>query len=139
MPHPGADAGGSARTRSASCSAGRTSIFVLVVFAYPIVFAVWMSFQDYFFAAPGAVVDRPFVGFANYVAVLQDPKVWQSFGNVGIFLLINVPLTVVFSLLLAYGLEHDRARRHLLPHQLLRALRHRVGGGRGRVVVPLQP
>ena len=31
-------------------------IFVLVVFAYPIVFAVWMSFQDYFFAAPGAVV-----------------------------------------------------------------------------------
>ncbi len=56
-------------------------VFVLVVFAYPIVFAVWMSFQDYFFAAPGAVVDRPFVGFANYVAVLQDPKVWQSFGK----------------------------------------------------------
>ena len=80
-------------------------VFVLVLFAYPIVFAVWMSFQDYFFAAPGAVVDRPFVGFANYVAVLQDPKVWQSFGNVGIFLLINVPLTVVFSLLLAYGLN----------------------------------
>ena len=80
-------------------------IFVLVVFAYPIVFAVWMSFQDYFFAAPGAVVDRPFVGFDNYVAVIEDPKVWQSFGNVGIFLLINVPLTVVLSLLLAYGLN----------------------------------
>jgi len=80
-------------------------VFVLVVFAYPIVFAVWMSFQDYFFAAPGAVVDRPFVGFDNYVAVIQDPKVWQSFGNVGIFLLINVPLTVVLSLLLAYGLN----------------------------------
>ncbi|GGI48508.1 multiple sugar transport system permease protein [Agromyces flavus] len=80
-------------------------VFVLVVFAYPIVFVVWMSFQDYFFAAPGAVVDRPFVGFDNYAAVLQDPKVWQSFGNVGIFLLINVPLTVVLSLLLAYGLN----------------------------------
>jgi multiple sugar transport system permease protein len=25
-------------------------VFVLVVFAYPVVFAVWMSFQDYFFA-----------------------------------------------------------------------------------------
>ena len=80
-------------------------VFVLVVFAYPIVFVVWMSFQDYFFAAPGAVVDRPFVGFDNYAAVLQDPKVWQSFGNVAIFLLINVPLTVVLSLLLAYGLN----------------------------------
>jgi multiple sugar transport system permease protein len=64
-----------------------------------------MSFQDYFFAAPGAVVDRPFVGFDNYIAVLEDPRVWQSFGNVGIFLLINVPLTVVLSLLLAYGLN----------------------------------
>ena len=80
-------------------------VFVLVVFAYPIVFVVWMSFQDYFFAAPGAVVDRPFVGFDNYATVLQDPKVWQSFRNVGIFLLINVPLTVVLSLLLAYGLN----------------------------------
>ncbi|MFE5671358.1 carbohydrate ABC transporter permease [Agromyces sp. NPDC056523] len=80
-------------------------VFVLVVFAYPIVFVVWMSFQDYFFAAPGAVVERPFAGFANYATVLQDPKVWQSFGNVGIFLLINVPLTVVLSLLLAYGLN----------------------------------
>lgn len=80
-------------------------VFVLVVFAYPIVFVVWMSFQDYFFAAPGAVVDRPFAGFDNYVAVLQDPKVWQSFANVGVFLLINVPLTVVLSLLLAHGLN----------------------------------
>ncbi|MGP3535602.1 carbohydrate ABC transporter permease [Microbacterium sp. RD1] len=80
-------------------------VFVLVVFAYPIVFAVWMSFQDYFFAAPGAQVDRPFVGFENYAAVLSDPAVWRSFGNVGIFLLINVPLTVALSLLLATALD----------------------------------
>jgi len=80
-------------------------IFVAVVFAYPIVFVVWMSFQDYFFAAPGADVEREFVGFANYVEVLQDPAVWQSFRNVGVFLVINVPLTVVLSLLLATALN----------------------------------
>ncbi|TFV83925.1 sugar ABC transporter permease [Microbacterium sp. dk485] len=80
-------------------------VFVAVVFAYPIVFAVWMSFQDYFFAAPGAVVDRPFVGFANYVTAVTDPAVWRSFLNVGIFLLINVPLTVMLSLLLATALD----------------------------------
>ncbi|MRG59165.1 ABC transporter permease subunit [Agromyces sp. CFH 90414] len=80
-------------------------VFIAVVFAYPIGFAVWMSFQDYFFAAPGAVVDRPFAGFDNYVAVLSDPDVWQAFGNVGVFLVINVPLTVVLSLLLAYALN----------------------------------
>ncbi|PSL37677.1 carbohydrate ABC transporter membrane protein 1 (CUT1 family) [Labedella gwakjiensis] len=79
--------------------------FVLLVFAYPLVFAVWMSFQDYFFAAPGAVVDRPFVGLDNYARVLQDPAVWQAFGNVGVFLIINVPLTVVLSLLLASALN----------------------------------
>jgi multiple sugar transport system permease protein len=80
-------------------------IFVVVVFAWPIIFAVWMSFQDYFFAAPGAQVDRPFVGLDNYVAVLTDPDVWQSFRNVGVFLLINVPLTVVLSIVLATALD----------------------------------
>lgn len=80
-------------------------VFVLVVFAYPVVFAVWMAFHDFFFAAPGAVVDQPFVGFDNFVTVLNDPAVWQSFGNVGVFLLINVPLTVVLSMLLATALD----------------------------------
>ena len=37
--------------------------------------------------------------------VLQDPAVWQSFRNVGVFLVINVPLTVVLSLLLATALN----------------------------------
>ncbi|MBX0298793.1 sugar ABC transporter permease [Cryobacterium sp. 1639] len=79
--------------------------FVLLVFAYPLVFAFYMSFHDYFFAAPGAVVDRPFVGLANFQEVLSDPAIIRSFGNVGIFLLINVPLTVILSLVLATALN----------------------------------
>jgi multiple sugar transport system permease protein len=66
---------------------------------------VWISFHDYFFAAPGAQVDRPFVGLDNYRAVLTDPAVRQSFVNVAEFLVINVPLTVVLSLLLATALN----------------------------------
>lgn len=80
-------------------------LFVLAVFAYPLVFAVWMSFHDYFFAAPGAQVDRAFVGLDNFREVLGDPAIIRSFGNVGIFLLINVPLTVVLSLVLATALN----------------------------------
>jgi len=76
-------------------------VFVAVVFAYPLGFAVYMSFHDYFFAAPGATVDRPFVGLENYTQLLFDPAVRRSFRNVGVFLLINVPLTVGLSLLLA--------------------------------------
>ena len=76
-------------------------IFVLVIFAYPLIFAGYMSFHDYFFAAPGVVVDRPFVGLENFQTLFTDPAVRQSFVNVGIFLIINVPLTVVISLVLA--------------------------------------
>ena len=54
---------------------------------------------------PGATVERPFVGLDNYTAVLGDPAVRESFVNVAEFLVINVPLTVVLSLLLATALN----------------------------------
>jgi multiple sugar transport system permease protein len=60
-----------------------------------------MSFHDYFFTAPGVQVERPFVGLENFTAALTDPAVGRSFLHVGVFLLINVPLTVVLSLVLA--------------------------------------
>ena len=81
------------------------AVFLAAIFAYPLVLAVWISFHDYFFAAPGARVDRPFVGFANYVEVLQDPAVRSSFVHVVEFLVINVPLTVALSLILAAALN----------------------------------
>jgi multiple sugar transport system permease protein len=81
------------------------AIFLAAIFAWPLGLAVWISFHDYFFTAPGAHVPRPFVGFENYATVLSDPDVRRSFLNVGIFLIINVPLTVVLSLLLATALN----------------------------------
>jgi multiple sugar transport system permease protein len=81
------------------------AVFLAVVFAYPLGLAAWISFHDYFFAAPGAAVDRPFVGFDNYVTALSDPGVRRSFLNVLVFLVINVPLTLVLSLLLATALN----------------------------------
>ena len=81
------------------------AIFLVLIFAYPLGLAVWMSFHDYFFAAPGVEVERPFVGLENYQAVLGDPAVQESFLNVVEFLVINVPLTVVLSLVLASALN----------------------------------
>ena len=80
-------------------------VFVIAIFAFPLLYSVWISFHDFFFAAPGAKVATPFVGFQNYITAFSDPRVIQSFGNVGIFLLINVPLTVVLALLLANALN----------------------------------
>ncbi|MGH3311062.1 MAG: carbohydrate ABC transporter permease [Streptomyces sp.] len=106
---------GGARPRSVRRSFGRNLlglgfvspylVFVAVVFAYPFGFAVWMSFHDYFFTAPNAIVEHPFVGFENYATVLSDPDVLQAFGNIIVFLLVNVPLTVGMSLVLASALN----------------------------------
>lgn len=81
------------------------ALFIAALFAYPLGLAVWMSFHRYFFTAPGVSVPRPFVGLDNYRAVLTDPAVRQSFLNILIFLVINVPLTVALSLLLATALN----------------------------------
>jgi multiple sugar transport system permease protein len=106
---------GTARRRSGGGLLGRHPVglvfstpylfFVLAIFAYPLVYAVWIAFHDFFFTAPGTQVDRPFVGLDNFVAVFTDPDVLQSFRNVGVFLIINVPLTVVLSLVLATALN----------------------------------
>lgn len=80
-------------------------IFIIAIFAYPLIFAIYIAFHDYFFTAPGVQVDRPFVGFDNFVEVLTDPKVLGAFRNTLVFLVINVPLTVVLSLILAAALN----------------------------------
>jgi multiple sugar transport system permease protein len=80
-------------------------VFVLAIFAYPLGFAVYIAFHDYFFTAPGVSVPKPFVGLDNFVTVLTDPQVLESFRNTAIFLVINVPLTVVLAMVLATALD----------------------------------
>ena len=80
-------------------------VFVLAVFAFPVGYSVYIAFHDFFFAAPGVQVDRPFVGLENFVTAFSNPQVIRSFGNIGIFLVINVPLTVILALLLASALD----------------------------------
>ena len=94
-----------------------------------------ISFNDYFFAAPGAKVDRPWVGFENYCDVLRTRRSSESFFNVFVFMVINVPLTVVLALVLAYALNSEDPRSVVLPRRLLRALRHGQRGGRRGVAV----
>ena len=80
-------------------------IFLAFIFVYPLIVQFFISFKDYFFAAPGATVERPWVGLQNYSDVLKDPTFQRSIFNVFEFLVINVPATVVLSLVLAYALN----------------------------------
>ncbi|MDQ6683022.1 MAG: sugar ABC transporter permease [Chloroflexota bacterium] len=80
-------------------------LFLAGLFAYPLLLAIYISFFDYFFAAPGAEVDRPFVGLRNYAQILGDPVFQRALLNVAEFIIINVPLTVALSLVLASALN----------------------------------
>ena len=80
-------------------------VFLAAIFAYPLGLAAYISFHDYFFAAPGAIVERPFVGLQNYTDALADPVFRRAMLNVVIFLIINVPLTVAVGLVLATALN----------------------------------
>ncbi|MFD5787801.1 carbohydrate ABC transporter permease [Streptomyces sp. NPDC127037] len=80
-------------------------LFLVVVLAVPLVYTVWISFHRFYFTAPGTDIDSPWVGLSNYRDVFTDPVVGQAFLNILIFLVINVPLTVGLSLVLAAALN----------------------------------
>jgi multiple sugar transport system permease protein len=79
--------------------------FVVVVFLVPFGFGVWMSFHDFYFTAPGVEVPQPIEGLENFFLVVGAPGVRRAFRNLLIFLVINVPLTVVLGLLLSSALD----------------------------------
>ena len=61
--------------------------------------------------------------------MLGDPVFWKALGNTFIYLLIQVPVMVILSLVLGVLIEQDffkAAQR--LPHQHISAQRHRSGG-----------
>lgn len=79
---------------------------VLALFAvgiYPLIFALQVSMRQYQLARPG-----PFIGLANYQAVLSDPSFWDSLGRTFFFLLLALPLQVIIGLLVALLLQRPR-------------------------------
>lgn len=88
------------------------AVFVmLLVTAYPIGYAIWLSLQRYDLRRPG---DHAYVGFDNYRAVLGNRLWWQDLTNT----LVITASSVVIELLLGF---------------LLAFVMHRVIWGRGVV------
>ncbi|MFD2649654.1 carbohydrate ABC transporter permease [Devosia albogilva] len=63
---------------------GAALIFLLALAGAPLVYNVLMSFQQVDMFTLGALV-RPFVGFDNYVAVVQQPEFWLVLRNTLVF------------------------------------------------------
>ncbi|MDU0345023.1 sugar ABC transporter permease [Microbacterium sp. KSW2-29] len=79
-------------------------VFALVFLA-PLAYSVYLSlFRDQLIGG------NAFVGFENYVTAFGDPKFWDGFGRVAVFLVVQVP--VMLLLALAAALAIDSARLH---------------------------
>ena len=79
-------------------------VFAAMIIA-PVVYAIYLSlFRQQLIGG------NAFVGLGNYLAVLQDGKFWDSLGRVVLFLLVQVPVMLVLSLVAALAL--DSARLH---------------------------
>jgi len=79
------------------------AIVFALVFIAPILYAIWLSlFHDQL------VGGNQFVGFDNYVAAFTDEKFWAGVIRVGLFLLIQVPIMLGLSLLVALALDSGR-------------------------------
>jgi len=81
------------------------AVFALTFLA-PIGYAIYLSlFRDQAFF--GGTV---FVGLDNYTEALRDPKFWEAFGRVAVFLIVQVPVMLILALLAALAI--DSARLH---------------------------
>ena len=67
-------------------------LFLVALFTfYPVAYSLWTSFHSILAILPGT----PFVGFDNYVTVVQSPYFWESLGNTLWFTVISVPLVLI--------------------------------------------
>jgi multiple sugar transport system permease protein len=71
---------------------------MLLVTAYPVLYAVWLSLFRYDLRFPD---ERAFVGLANYASVLTSPLWWESLANTLIITLGSVALELVLGMVLA--------------------------------------
>lgn len=90
-------------------------IFVLVMMAFPVMYTFRISFYEW---SMSSVTAPKWVGFANYKAMLQDERFWDSVGITFYFtfasLFIEVILGVAIALLFFRGFRGNNAAKAIL-------------------------
>jgi multiple sugar transport system permease protein len=104
----------SANARLATLLVLPTWLLIIVVFALPILGAIYLSFRN---ETLGAFVTPAFIGFENYARAFADPRFWES---IWVTLLLIV-LAVLIQLPLGIGLA-VLLHRNLAGTQLFRTI-----------------
>jgi multiple sugar transport system permease protein len=73
-------------------------ILMLVVTAFPMLRAIWLSVYDYSLTAPD---DREVVGLSNYLTALTDPLFWQTTGITVLYMVVTVAVELVIGFIFA--------------------------------------
>ncbi|MGV3712201.1 carbohydrate ABC transporter permease [Pseudolysinimonas sp.] len=92
----------------------------------PMLASLYLSFTDYNLLKSPLDDPPPFIGFANYVAMFQDPSFWNSFRVTVQYVVISVPLQLALALALALLL--DRGMRGLSFYRSIFYLPSLLGG-----------
>ena len=85
-------------------------ILFAVFLAFPILASLGLSFTSFGLRDLQNPVGATFVGLQNYTDLLGDPKFWKSLLNTVYFVVVGVPLTLVFGLLIANALNRGVTR-----------------------------
>ncbi|WP_017721535.1 carbohydrate ABC transporter permease [Kamptonema formosum] len=79
-------------------------LLLLLIFAYPIGRAFWLSL---FTQNLGTQLQPVFSGFNNYLRMSLDGRFWQSLQNTTIFTVVSVPLELVLGMAIALVLNQS--------------------------------
>jgi len=71
---------------------------IVAFFVLPVAAALALSFTDFDIYALADLRNVRFVGFDNYLHLLQTPLFWQALGNTLYFVVVGVPLSIAASL-----------------------------------------
>lgn len=88
-------------------------IFTIALGIYPMLASLWISFLEYDLLRV-RTHGTPWVGFANYIEVFNDPKFLQTLVNTGLFTFLAVGFVIAFGLLLSQVLNGDYKGRSVM-------------------------
>jgi len=71
---------------------------MLLVTAFPMLRAIWLSVYDYSLTAPD---DRDFVGLSNYITALTDQLFWQTTAITVLYMVVTVAIELVIGFIFA--------------------------------------
>jgi len=85
-------------------------ILFSVFLAFPIVAAFLLSFTSFGLRDLQNPIGTTFVGLQNYIDLFSDAKFWKSLTNTVYFVVVGVPVTLAFGLLIANALNRGVTR-----------------------------